>query len=77
MNSRIPANASENGGGETTGHNGELLIANDFVTYRTRFDLALEADLKQSAPDAADLLTSASQASRVLAQFRRPRGGHR
>jgi pyridoxine 4-dehydrogenase len=34
MNSRIPANASANGGGETTGHNGELLIANDFLVAR-------------------------------------------
>jgi pyridoxine 4-dehydrogenase len=34
MNSRIPANASENGRGETTGHNGELLIANDFLVAR-------------------------------------------
>ena len=32
----------------------------------------LEVDLKQSARDAADLLTSASQASQVLGQFRRP-----
>ncbi len=32
----------------------------------------LEADLKQSARDVADLLTSASQASQALGQFRRP-----
>src|SRR6267143_4877152 len=32
--SRIPTNASENGGGETAGHNGELLIANDFLVAR-------------------------------------------
>src|ERR1700676_238591 len=34
MNSRIPTNASENGGGEMAGHNGELLIANDFLVAR-------------------------------------------
>jgi pyridoxine 4-dehydrogenase len=34
MNSRIPTNGSENGGGETGGHNGELLIANDFLVAR-------------------------------------------
>src|SRR5260370_7051655 len=34
MNSRIPTNASENGGGEIAGHNGELLIANDFLVAR-------------------------------------------
>ena len=34
MNSRIPTNASGNGGGETAGHNGELLIANDFLVAR-------------------------------------------
>jgi len=34
MNSRIPTNASENGGGEPGGHNGELLIANDFLVAR-------------------------------------------
>ena len=32
----------------------------------------LEADLKQSSRDAADLLTSASQASQALGEFRRP-----
>jgi hypothetical protein len=37
----------------------------------------LEADLKQSARDAADLLTSASQASQALGQFRRPPGSDR
>jgi pyridoxine 4-dehydrogenase len=31
MKSRIPTNASENGGRETAGQNGELLIADDFV----------------------------------------------
>jgi aryl-alcohol dehydrogenase-like predicted oxidoreductase len=30
----IPTNASENGGGETAGHNGELLIADDFLVAR-------------------------------------------
>jgi len=34
MNSRIPTNASDNGGGEPGGHNGELLIANDFLVAR-------------------------------------------
>jgi pyridoxine 4-dehydrogenase len=34
MKSRIPTNASENGGGETAGHNGELLIADDFLVAR-------------------------------------------
>ena len=34
MNSRIPTNTSENGGGETAGRNGELLIANDFLVAR-------------------------------------------
>jgi len=34
MNSRIPTNASGNGGGEPGGHNGELLIANDFLVAR-------------------------------------------
>src|SRR3977135_427185 len=34
MKSRIPKNASENGGGETAGHNGELLIADDFLVSR-------------------------------------------
>ena len=34
MKSRIPKNASENGGGETAGHNGELLIADDFLVAR-------------------------------------------
>jgi pyridoxine 4-dehydrogenase len=34
MNSRIPTNALENGGSETGGHNGELLIANDFLVAR-------------------------------------------
>jgi pyridoxine 4-dehydrogenase len=34
MNSRIPTNASGNGGGETGGSNGELLIANDFLVAR-------------------------------------------
>jgi pyridoxine 4-dehydrogenase len=34
MNSRMPTNASGNGGGEITGHNGELLIANDFLVAR-------------------------------------------
>jgi hypothetical protein len=37
----------------------------------------LEADLKQSARDVADLLTSASQASQVLGQFRHPPGSDR
>ena len=37
----------------------------------------LDADLRQSAHDAADLLTSASQASQVLGQFRRPPGSNR
>ena len=32
----------------------------------------LEADLQQSARDTADLLTSASQASQALGEFRRP-----
>ena len=32
----------------------------------------LDADLKQSARDAADLLASASQASQALREFRRP-----
>ena len=35
----------------------------------------LEADLKQSAHDAAALLASATGASQILAQFRRPPGG--
>jgi aryl-alcohol dehydrogenase-like predicted oxidoreductase len=34
MKSRIPKNASENGEGETAGHNGELLIADDFLVAR-------------------------------------------
>ena len=34
MKDRIPTNASGNGGGETTGRNGELLIANDFLVAR-------------------------------------------
>ena len=34
MKSRIPKNALENGGGETAGHNGELLIADDFLVAR-------------------------------------------
>src|SRR5882672_1806957 len=34
MKSRIPTNTSENGGGETAGRNGELLIANDFLVAR-------------------------------------------
>jgi hypothetical protein len=34
MKSRIPTNASGNGGGETAGHNGELLIADDFLVAR-------------------------------------------
>src|ERR1700681_1018417 len=34
MNSRTPTNASENGGGEPAGHNGKLLIANDFLVAR-------------------------------------------
>src|SRR5712691_9647662 len=34
MKSHIPTNTSENGGGETAGHNGELLIANDFLVAR-------------------------------------------
>ena len=34
MNSRIPTNTSDNGGGEPGGHNGELLIANDFLVAR-------------------------------------------
>jgi len=34
MSSRIPTNASDNGGGEPGGHNGELLIANDFLVAR-------------------------------------------
>jgi hypothetical protein len=34
----------------------------------------LETDLRQSASDAADLLTSASQASEALGQFLRPPG---
>jgi pyridoxine 4-dehydrogenase len=34
MKSGIPTNASENGGGETAGHNGELLIADDFLVAR-------------------------------------------
>src|SRR6266403_897687 len=34
MKSRIPKNASENGGGETVRHNGELLIADDFLVAR-------------------------------------------
>ena len=37
----------------------------------------LDADLKQSARDATDLLTSASQASQALKQFRRPPGSDR
>ena len=37
----------------------------------------LEADLKQSARDAADLLTYASQASQALGQFCRPPGSDR
>ena len=35
----------------------------------------LEADLKQSARDAADLLTSASHASQALQEFHRPPSG--
>src|SRR3979490_3225095 len=34
MKSRIPKDASENGGGETARHNGELLIADDFLVAR-------------------------------------------
>src|ERR1700726_4836374 len=34
MKSRRPKNASGNGGGETAGHNGELLIADDFLVAR-------------------------------------------
>src|SRR3981189_2375 len=34
MKSRIPKNASESGGGEPAGHNGELLIADDFLIAR-------------------------------------------
>src|ERR1700676_4447283 len=34
MKDRIPKNASGNGGGETTGRNGELLIADDFLVAR-------------------------------------------
>src|SRR3979490_1654291 len=34
MKSRIPKNASGNGGGETAGHNGELLIGDDFLVAR-------------------------------------------
>jgi len=34
MSSRIPTSASDNGGGEPGGHNGELLIANDFLVAR-------------------------------------------
>jgi len=34
MKSRIPTNTSGNGGGETAGRNGELLIANDFLVAR-------------------------------------------
>src|SRR5258706_5941340 len=34
MKSRIPTNTSGNGGGETAGRNGELLIANDFLIAR-------------------------------------------
>src|SRR5258706_8424252 len=34
MKSRIPKNAAENGGGETARHNGELLIADDFLIAR-------------------------------------------
>ena len=34
--------------------------------------IRLEADSKQSARDAADLLTSASRASEALREFRRP-----
>ena len=34
MRSRIPKNASGNGGGETARHNGELLIADDFLVAR-------------------------------------------
>jgi hypothetical protein len=37
----------------------------------------LDADLRQSARDATDLLTSASQASEALGQFRRPPGSDR
>jgi aryl-alcohol dehydrogenase-like predicted oxidoreductase len=34
MKSRMPTNTSENGGGGTAGHNGELLIADDFLVAR-------------------------------------------
>ena len=34
MKDRIPKNASGNGRGETTGRNGELLIADDFLVAR-------------------------------------------
>src|SRR6267143_5221397 len=34
MKSRIPTNTSGDGGGETAGRNGELLIANDFLVAR-------------------------------------------
>src|SRR2546428_9742002 len=34
MDRRVPTNASENGGGESAGYNGELLIANDFLVAR-------------------------------------------
>jgi len=34
MKSRIPKNESENGEGETARHNGELLIADDFLVAR-------------------------------------------
>jgi hypothetical protein len=48
-------------------------------TLQTTLLLAtrLEADLRQSARDAADLLTSASQASQALGHFRRPPGSDR
>jgi pyridoxine 4-dehydrogenase len=34
MDRRVPTNASDNGGGERAGYNGELLIANDFLVAR-------------------------------------------
>ena len=57
----------------------KVLIDRLANTLQTTLLLAaqLEADLKQSARDAADLLTSASQASQALREFHRPPGSDR
>ena len=57
----------------------KVLIDRLANTLQTTLLLAarLEADLRQSSRDAADLLASASQASQALGQFRRPPGSDR